>query len=189
MWHGILASESFMAYLTQVDGQIGALVRSSGCRHCAGALHRADYPRKPRGGGLADVDGWCVRISFCCSREGCRKRATPPSVRFLGARIYGGLVVLLAVTSSGCTGSLDTSVPRRTLRRWRSWWCEQFPATFAFRDLLAHFPGGLVAHKLPGSLLAAIPGTSSDRLETALRLIAPITTSSMRNGAGFSMAW
>ena len=35
------------------------------------------------------------RFSFCCDQEGCRRRHTPPSVRFLGRRVYGGLVAVL----------------------------------------------------------------------------------------------
>jgi hypothetical protein len=36
------------------------------------------------------------RFSLCCGREGCRRRATPPSVRFLGRRVYVGAVVIVA---------------------------------------------------------------------------------------------
>jgi hypothetical protein len=53
-------------------------------------LHRSDYDRKPRGG-----PQWEVRFSFCCAQEGSRRRHIPPSVRFMGRRVYAGLVVVL----------------------------------------------------------------------------------------------
>jgi hypothetical protein len=39
------------------------------------------------------------RFSFCCDRDGCRNRATPPSVRFLGRKVYLGAVVMLISAS------------------------------------------------------------------------------------------
>ena len=30
---------------------------------------------------------------YCCAEEDCRRRRTPESVRFLGRRVYAGLVV------------------------------------------------------------------------------------------------
>ena len=58
--------------------------------YCGGKLHRADYDRKPRGG-----PQWDRRYSFCCDEEDCRRRRTPESVRFLGSRVYAGLIVVL----------------------------------------------------------------------------------------------
>ena len=39
-------------------------------------------------------NGSCAS-AFVATREGCRRRHTPPSVRFLGRRVYAGLVVVL----------------------------------------------------------------------------------------------
>ena len=67
------------------------------CRYCGGPLHRGDYPRKPRGGlSPSAAEAFGRRFSLCCGREGCRRRATPPSVRFLGRRVYVGAVVIVA---------------------------------------------------------------------------------------------
>jgi hypothetical protein len=38
---------------------------------------------------------WDRRYSFCCAEEDCRRRRTPESLRFLGRRVYAGLVVVL----------------------------------------------------------------------------------------------
>ena len=55
--------------------------------HCGGVLHRADYARKVR----------CVkvearRLSLCCAQESCRRRKMPGSVRFLGRKVYPGVI-------------------------------------------------------------------------------------------------
>ena len=64
-------------------------------RFAAGMLHSARYPRKPRGG-LDDLGpDYATRLSFCCAVDGCRRRTTPPSVRYLGRRVYLGAVVVL----------------------------------------------------------------------------------------------
>src|SRR6185503_12766170 len=48
------------------------------CAACGGALHQGNFPRKPRGGrGLLGPE-YKLRLSFCCSTDGCRKRLTPP---------------------------------------------------------------------------------------------------------------
>jgi hypothetical protein len=44
-----------------------------------------------------DVEALSRRTSFCCHRDGCRERATPPSVVFLGRRVYAGAAVVLGV--------------------------------------------------------------------------------------------
>ncbi len=65
-----------------------------GCS-CGGRLHSANYPRAPRGGPDHLPEEYRSRFSFCCDRDGCRKRMTPPSVRFLGRKVYLGAVVIL----------------------------------------------------------------------------------------------
>ena len=81
----------FFALLEQEDERIAAQVAAEGCAECGGPLHRSDYERKPRGGLLAaGAEESVRRFSLCCGREGCRQRATPPSLRFLGRRVYVG---------------------------------------------------------------------------------------------------
>jgi len=76
----------FFEGLTTIDAAIVDRAAKEPCRDCGGPLHRGDYPRKPRGGLLAiAAEAFGRRFSLCCGREGCRRRVTPPSVRFLGA--------------------------------------------------------------------------------------------------------
>jgi len=76
------------------------------------------------------------RLSFCCSREGCRKRVTPPSVRFLGRKVYlAAMVVLVAAMRQGPTPRRVRELTRlldvdaRTIARWQVFWREPFPQT------------------------------------------------------------
>jgi len=87
----------FFELLVEVDEAVTHRVAAEGCPVCDGPLHRSDYDRKPRGALLAPAgEAFARRFSLCCGREGCRKRAMPPSVRFLGRRVYLGAVVILA---------------------------------------------------------------------------------------------
>lgn len=100
MCHALLQNPNFFLLLLQIDIDLAAQARAVGCR-CGGALHRANYPRKPcacLNEVRADYES---RFSFCRSR--CRKRTTSMSVRFLGRRVYLGLAVVLM--SSARTGA------------------------------------------------------------------------------------
>jgi hypothetical protein len=92
MDHRLLQRVSFWAFLFSIDRDLAATTCQAACS-CGGRLHRADYPRKPRGGPNGLPREYMYRLSFCCSRDGCRKRATPPSVRFLGRKVYLHAVV------------------------------------------------------------------------------------------------
>ncbi len=84
----VVVSHNFWNQLIEIDEQIAQAVAARGCPRCGGRLHRGDYARKPRGGLIAlEAEGEARRISLCCDREGCRKRALPPSVRFLGRKV------------------------------------------------------------------------------------------------------
>jgi len=179
----LLQEVSFYIRLQQIDDQLAAEVRAAGCR-CGGHLHSARYPRKPRGGPGEIGAGFRSRHSFCCAREGCRRRVTPPSVRFFGRRVFFAPVF---VVTSGLRGVLSplqwkrlreqVGVSLRTLKRWATWWREDFPESRfwkAARGLLA--PPAPAVSTLPGSLLARFVGSEEKRLVAALNFLAPVTT-------------
>ena len=117
-------------------GSWPAPTREQACP-CGGRLHSANYRRKPRGGGDQLPEDYGYRLSFCCDREGCRKRATPPSVRFLGRKVYlfGVVVILVAAMRQGPSPqrvrelSRLFGADRRTIARWQVFWRERFPQT------------------------------------------------------------
>ncbi len=128
----LVLDEEFFASLTQLDAEIAQQVAAGGCRWCGGPLHQANYQRKPRGGLLAQAgEGFAIRHSLCCGAEGCRKRSLPPSLRFLGRRVYLEVVVLLASMAAQLAATIReacmaTGVPSWTLQRWSVWWREAF---------------------------------------------------------------
>jgi len=174
--------------LEKVDADLIEIVRAKGCGHCTeGKLHRADYRRKPRGLKFWPQDPeQTKRFSLCCDQEGCRKRHTPPSVRFLGRRVYGGVVaVLLPVMVHGLKPqrvaqirkALDLKVDRRTLERWRQWWLGTFVQSAFWKEARARFMPPLGQQSLPLSLcLCFAADERRDRLLDLLKFLAPITT-------------
>ena len=186
MCHAFLADANFYQLLFRIDQSIAEEVRVHGCE-CGGVLHAAPYPRKPRGirSALEDAN-YESRLSFCCSQDGCRRRSTPPSVRFLGRKVYlGVIVVLLTALNHGLSEARrrrlieELDVPLQTLWRWRRWWREQFVATRCWRAVAGQFIPPIDADTLPGTLLERLSGSSlSERLVQLLVLICPVTTSS-----------
>lgn len=187
MSHAFLCDAKFWRFLFELDQDLAAEVRNGGCPHCGAVLHRADYPRKPRGIPRTLLgEGYEWRFSFCCAREGCRHRRTPASVRFFSRRVYlGAVVVLISALTHGCTARRRQqlrehfSLSDRTLGRWRRWWREAFHATAWWRVARARFLPPPDRSTLPASLLARFTGPDhARRLLALLRFLAPLSTAS-----------
>ena len=114
--------------------------------------------------------------------DGCRKRATPPSLRFLGRKVYLATVVtLISAMLVGTTPfrlarlSAVPGIDRRTLARWRAWWRSTFTdGPFAAVAMAAVVPPIEIA-ALPVSLLERFAGDLEQRLLSLLRFLAPLT--------------
>jgi len=178
-----LNAESLIFLLLRIDKELAEKVRERRCSECGGPLHVANYPRKPRGKPFHDTDTYWLRYSFCCGH--CRHRMTPPSVRFLGRRVYLGLIVFLV---TACRQDVlpqqmkelkkTLGVSRRTLLRWKRWWNEFFPKSDFWQQAKRQlFPRLDTALSVPESLKKLFDvGSSLDNLIKLLRFIAPITT-------------
>jgi len=185
MCHAFVSDSRFYQFLLRLDQDIAMEVQERGCP-CGGVLHSARYPRKPRGHRSALDESYAYRLSFCCATEGCRRRTTPPSVRFLGRKVYlGVLVVLISALEGGVSPRrrrqlVDTlDVPAQTLWRWQRWWREVFAEGPWWRLERAQFIPPIPAAGLPGELLARLHGAQLlERLVRMLWLIAPVTTTS-----------
>ena len=111
-----ISSPRLWDFMFLIDEREASRVRCAGCRHCGGALHSATYARKPRGVPEAVVSGGSrpvLRHSFCCAV--CRRRTTPASVRFMGRRVYVGLIVLLLPVLLGDASPTAVSAACRRL--------------------------------------------------------------------------
>jgi hypothetical protein len=179
----------FFEGLKAVDEGIVERASEQPCRDCGGPLHRGDYPRKPRGGLLAvAAEAFERRFSLCCGREGCRHRATPPSVRFLGRRVYIGAVVVVAsaVALAVATASAavrTTGVPARTTRRWLRWWRGPFTESPSFVEISARLVSAPERRSLPASLLERLANEPAVSVAKLLGWLAPITTTTWPDGS------
>ena len=186
MYATLLADTRFHDLLLAIDRDLAETCRAEGCEECGGRLHSARYPRKPHGRpkGLEGRLGpeHDQRFSFCCAVDGCRSRETPPSVRFLGRRIFiAAFVVLIAVLREGASDgrlerlSVVVRVDRRTIERWRRWWRETFAATPFWQIARAAFMPPVDQNRLPAALIERFTGDDTDRLVGLLRFLGPIT--------------
>jgi hypothetical protein len=178
----LLEDHKLFALLTECDRDLAAEARAAGCPFCGGALHCADYPRKPRGVPAAVEAEYSRRFSFCCAEDGCRHRCTPASLRFLGARVYvGAVVVLLSALRHGLTPERvarlreTVGVSRRTLERWREWWLTRFADGSFWRQARALLASPVEESALPASLLERFIGAPRERVIALLRFLAPLS--------------
>jgi hypothetical protein len=180
------------AFLWECDRDLAAEARAGGCRVCGGRVDSARYARKPRGGPPDLGPAFDRRESFCCAADGCRKRLTPPSLRFLGRKVYlGAVVVLVSAMRHGATPprvarlTALVGVSPRTLARWRRWWRETFATSRFWRGAAGRFGTPIARTCLPLSLLERFAGDVRDRLVATLRFLGPLTTTSARGAMAF----
>jgi hypothetical protein len=147
----IPADDTFFQSLRQFDYELFLRVKAKGCSHCKGILDISHIPRKPRGLGEHEE----TRFSLCCRNEGCRRRHTPPSLRFFGRRVYPAFVFILALDFYVQLG-LRCQISRQTLARWRAFWKNFLLETGAFMKWARGFlqPGWAVGSS-PASVVEA----------------------------------
>ena len=184
--HAFLNDSRFYRYLFLIDQDIASDAQSSGCPYCGGVLHSARYPRKPRGIRSALDASYETRLSFCCATEGCRRRTTPPSMRFLGRKVYLGVIIILVTAlEQGLTPRRRKQLIEQldlypqTLSRWRKWWHETFPSSRCWQAERGNYVPPVDTNLLPDALLERLNGRDlRHRLCLLLRLITPLTTTS-----------
>lgn len=185
MYRELLRDARFLELLLTIDRDALERVRAQGCPRCDGPLHAAHFERKPRGPdpwpGQVPA-GYEQRFDLCCGW--CRRRTMPVSVRFLGRKVYLGVVVAVAtivVRGMDCGAARllrrTIGVARSTLGRWRAWW-RALPGSGWWQRLRGVAPLGVDATALPSSLLAVLTGVPSERMLRLLRLLEPLSVGS-----------
>jgi hypothetical protein len=171
------------------DRELAEQVHDQPCTHCGGALHWANYSRSPRG-----MDQKSIRFSLCCSVDGCRRRHTPESIRFLGRKVYPGLiVVLVSAMNHGLSQTRvaelrkTLAVSRATLNRWRKWWLNEFIQSRFWKAARARFMPIISEGALPGSLFERFGADELSGMLKLLKFLGPMTTVSQGNLPGFMM--
>jgi hypothetical protein len=183
MYHDLPRAARFWSFLLAIDEDLAETTRKQGCP-CGGHLHCAHYLRKSRGTPVQLPEPERLRHSFCCDRDGCRKRVTPPSVRFLGRKVYlGAVVIVISAMRQGPTRrrvralSARFGADERTIARWQVFWRDHFPQTPFWKVARARVEPVAKIVTLPYSLVDAflrrrVPSSGWTRL---LRFLAPIT--------------
>ncbi len=181
MYHYLLTDARFHNSLLDLDRLIAEQVRQEQCRYCHGNLYQSHFPRKPRGVPDGTHPDYPIRFSFCCATEGCRKRFTPPSMRFLSRKVYSSVVIILIFllkpeTDESRIETLNTllgsTLSVETLRRWRHFWIKDIPQTHTWKRLPVH---QRLSQALPMSLLALFEASGKQALIMGLKLILPLT--------------
>lgn len=181
MYHCLMVDTRFYTRLFDLDRLIAEQIRQAKCLFCGGTLHQSHFPRKPRGIPEGLPSDFHIRFSYCCSQDGCRKRLTPPSMRFLSRKVYCSSIIFLVFLFKAQTDELkveylnkilDTSLSIETLRRWRNFWKNIVPKSQTLkRQGFSH----LVVQLLPSSLVSQFVGNLNKQLEMGLRWILPLT--------------
>jgi hypothetical protein len=181
LYEKLIRNVCFHKLLVMFDHDLARAAREQGCL-CGGRLHSAHYARKARGVPAEVREYYCERLSLCCARDTCRKRTTPPSLRFIGGRVYVAVTMLLiSVMVSGGTSeqlsqlSREYGVDRRTVGRWREWWRATFTQTRFWQAERSAFAPPVDEGRLPASMLERFLGSSLRQLVNLLRFLTPIT--------------
>jgi hypothetical protein len=187
LYRELLADATFHELLLAYDRDLADAARCAGCARCSGVVHAAPYWRKPRGRPCRLGREHDRRFSFCCAVDGCRSRATPPSLRFLGPKVYiAAIVVLIGIMRHGATAARMREltevigVDRRTVQRWRVWWRDSFTATAFWRIARAGLMPPVDQGRLPAALFERFTGDIADRVVALLRFMAPLTGGRMQ---------
>jgi len=182
MSHNFLWNANFHLLLQKIDQELAEKAHKQGCPDCGHPLHQANYPRSPMGIPVRLRNHYEERLSFCC--EGCRKRYTPPSVRFFGRRWYPApLFMLISAFMGGMTKhlfskmkeSFDINVGLSTWKRWRHWWDEVFPCTLFWQQaqgLIAVFE---TKKPFPQAFFDLFQGKIEKQMRSLLKFLSPLT--------------
>lgn len=180
----VLNCGDFFKLLEELDFKIAQAAKACMCRYCGSKLHCGDFKRQSRG-----ILIWDKRYSFDCSR--CRRRKTPPSVRFLGRRVFAGVVVVLVCAmmhgaSAGRARILaeKLKIDHRTLKRWLIWWREIFVESGFWKGARSLFKTPVDSARMPLGLVEAFGAERCGGMVNLLRFLAPITTNSCEMAVG-----
>lgn len=144
----VLPDNDFFKILSKLDHDLFLAIKKTPCPHCGGKLDTANYHRKPRGAGELET----IRYSLCCRNDGCRRRLTPSSLRFLGRKVYSICVVILAEFVDRLV--LISRIARKTLARWYNFWKERLASDHPFMRMFKSFlPVKFQSKGLPSTIL------------------------------------
>jgi hypothetical protein len=164
--HALLEDPKFHSLLLRIDQELAEQTRADGCR-CGGNLHRADYPRKPRGCPRQATAAAFVAAELLLQRSAASARPRCRCASWAGA-CTGLAVVLVSARQPGRHQRRRAAVGARRCRAHAAalarWWREQFPQTPLWQAACARFMPPVSAQQLPGELLERFAGEAHEAL-------------------------
>jgi len=156
----LLQSTKIFHLLHHIDIDLADQQQKAGCPYCGSPLHYSNYKRQPRGG--PDLpESLYTRLSFCCSKENCRRRTLPKSTLFMDRRVYFRVVILIITTlnqnkpqeySKNLLSNL-LEASRKTITRWLAYFREIFPRSRTWKRVRGFVNPTVLNRNLPGSLV------------------------------------
>ena len=189
MSQNFLFKSSFHALILKMDEEMAENYAKKGCVYCGGKLHQANYPRSPMGMPLEFQDQYDYRISFCCGD--CRRRTTPPSVRFFGQRWYPApLHIFISIMRCGISKRRIALIKKyfgivvyeSTWRRWRKWWCDTFVITKFWRQEKGRIPPSdkITQSPFPRVIFDSYMSNIEEKMLLFLPFLSPLTGGILR---------
>jgi hypothetical protein len=186
MSHKFLFNSTFHTVLIAIDRELAEAVRQRGCP-CGGVLHQANYPRSPFGLSAELRAAYEERFSFCC--DDCRRRTTPPSVRYFGRRWYPApLLILISALMISINEYRRNQIKRHfgitvsesTWKRWRRWWRNTFVETVFWKQARGLIPEAKRPMSMARRMLISFQGSIDNKMLLLLKFISDITAGHLR---------
>jgi len=156
----LLQSTKLFHLLHRIDIDLADQQQKAGCPYCGSSLHYSNYQRQPRGGPSLP-ESLYTRLSFCCSKENCRRRTLPKSTLFMDRRVYFRVVILIITTlnqnkpqeySKNLLSNL-LEASRKTITRWLAYFREIFPRSRTWKRVRGLINSTVLNRNLPGTLV------------------------------------
>jgi hypothetical protein len=163
-------------------------------------MNWANYPRKPRGVPPEAAKYFEKRFGHCCSTAECRKRRTPPSVRFLGRRVYVAIfiIIIFSVASHELYQKLiittaANSFSKWTLDRWVIWWDCVIPISRVWKKISGQLNSNVDNQFLPLFLieqfLASNEGITDKAMLSLLEFLSPMAVPQDYPPSDYTISW
>jgi len=156
----LLESTNLFQLLHRIDIDLADQQQKAGCPFCGGSLHYSNYQRQPRGGPILP-ESLNTRLSFCCSKEDCRRRTLPKSTLFMDRRVYFRVGILIVTKLSQNKPqeysknmlSKMLEANRKTINRWLAYFRKIFPKSQIWKTVRGIINPAVINLELPGSLV------------------------------------
>lgn len=174
----LLKDSRTFEFIQALDLDTETKASKGACNYCGDRLHRAYYTRKPRAPSIVLPAGFCVRPSFCCRGDACRRRKTPALLRFLDRKVYVSVIVLLvAAMTQGdspkrlCELKAELDISPQTVHRWRHYWHAIFSRQDTWRYQRGNFLPPIADEDLPGKLLKRLTNDGQKNIDGMVSLL------------------